>query len=64
MNMRSLTSVDGTCTAVLTCEEDTRLIKYRGCFEEKIQEIQLDSEPVEIVAVNLVGHPCVALKYM
>ena len=62
MNIQSLTSVDGACTAVLT-DNGRKLTKYRGCLEEKIQEIQLDSDAKRIVAVNLGGHPALAITY-
>ena len=61
MKIKSLTPVDGTFIAVLA--EDGKLIKYRGCPEEKIQEIQLGKKARRIVAVTLEGLPCIALTF-
>ena len=57
-----MTPVDGNCIAILD-EGDTKLMKYRGCFEEKIQEIQLNNTAESIVAVELAGRSCLAITY-
>ena len=57
-----MTPVDGNCIAILD-EADTNLMKYRGCFEEKIQEIQLNNTAGSIVAVELAGQLCLAVTY-
>ena len=57
-----MTPVDGNCIAILD-EGDTKLMKYRGFFEEKIQEIQLNNTAKSIVEVELAGQPCLAVTY-
>ena len=60
MNIKCATPVDKTCIAILD-DAGKRLMKYRGCLEEKIQEIQLDREAISIVEVELAGQLCLAV---
>ena len=61
MNIQAVAPVDGNCIAII--EDQTKLMKYQGCFEEKIQEIQLNNQATSIVAVELAGRSCRAITY-
>ena len=60
----SLTSVDGTCLAILVYDgKYYKLMKYRSCFGEKFQEIQIETDARSIVAVKIAGRSCLAVTY-
>ena len=62
MDIQAVTPVDGNCIAIID-EDQTKLMKYRGCFDKKVQEIQLNNRARNIVAVELAGRSCLAITY-